>query len=80
MWYSEPYRSAIILQRLLMADSGKGDLTCRDRAAIAHAFCELEELKRKLRMKPLPKAIDVGRDGKAPRARGATRKPGFEET
>lgn len=34
-------------------------------AGIARAFCELEETKRKLRMKPLPKAIDVGIDGKA---------------
>ena len=39
-------------------------------AALARSFCELEECKRKLRMKPLPKAIDVSKNAKHRRAEG----------
>lgn len=33
-------------------------------AGIARAFCELEETKRKLKMRPLPKSIDVSKTTK----------------
>jgi hypothetical protein len=31
----------------------------KELAGLARAFCDLEETKRKLKMKPLPKAVDV---------------------
>lgn len=56
---SEAFRNALELQRLLMDDARQSDVKPLIRAGIARAFCELEETKRKLRMRPLPKAVDV---------------------
>jgi hypothetical protein len=57
--YTEPYHSAVELQRLMMGDARKEDLKPLVRAGIARAFVELEMLKLRLRMKPAPKPIDV---------------------
>ena len=57
--HSTAYRDAKELQRLLMHDARDPGLKPITRAALARAFCELEETKRKLKMKPLPKAVDV---------------------
>jgi len=44
-----------------MAAAEQPDLKPITLAALGRAFCELEETKRKIRMKPLPKAIDVSK-------------------
>lgn len=58
-WATKPYRDCVKLQQLIMRDAEIADLKPIIRAGIARAFCELEETKRKLKMKPLPKPIDV---------------------
>ena len=50
-----------------MADAETPGLKPLIRAGIARAFCELEETKRKLKMRPLPKAIDVSDKAKPKR-------------
>lgn len=57
--YSTAYLQAKQLQQLIFKDAQAVDLKPLIRAGIARAFCELEECKRKLRMKPLPKPVDV---------------------
>ena len=57
--YPTAFADAKELQRLLMQDARADGLKPLVRAGIARAYCELEEMKRRLRMKPLPKAIDV---------------------
>lgn len=59
MKYSEPYRSAVKIQRLVTAQALEAETKARELCLLARAFCELEETKRKLRMKPLPKPVDV---------------------
>ena len=45
-------------------DGVKAETLC----SLARAFCDLEETKRRIRMKPLPKAIDVSMQPKRRRA------------
>lgn len=59
MRYSEPYKGAVKLQRLMLRDAENPELKPLIRAGLARAYCELEEMKRKIAMKPLPKSIDV---------------------
>jgi hypothetical protein len=66
MRYTEPYRNAVELQRLIMASARAGDIKPLVLAGISRAFCELEETKRKLAMKPLPKPVDVA-DARKPK-------------
>jgi len=54
---STAYSQAKHLQSLLLNDADIPDLKPITRAAIARAFCELEECKRKLKMKPLPGSL-----------------------
>ena len=56
---SIPFRQAVELQHLILNDARKEDLKPVARATIARAFCELEETKRKLKMRPLPKPVDA---------------------
>ena len=63
MKYSEPYRNALELQRLVLDKARRDDTKGAVLSGLARAFKELEELKLRLRMKPAPKAIDVSRDG-----------------
>jgi hypothetical protein len=44
-----------------MTDAQKPELKPIVRAGLARAFCELEEMKRKIAMRPLPKPIDVSK-------------------
>ena len=73
--HSTAYQNALRLQRLLMRDAEQAELKPIIRAGIARAFCELEETKRKLKMRPLPKAIDV-----APKGRSKPKNSGIAET
>lgn len=57
MYAAEPYRNCVKLQRLIMSDADLPELKAKDRAALARAFCDLEETKRKLKMKPLPGSL-----------------------
>ena len=62
MHYTEPYRGAVKLQRLMLADADDPELKPITRAALARAYAELEEMKRKIAMRPLPKAVDVSKE------------------
>lgn len=64
MWATEPYRRAIQMQRVIAAQALEPGTKPLERASLARVWCELEETKRKLRMKPLPKAIEVTAQGK----------------
>lgn len=57
--HKNSYQQAMELQRLILNDAKDPTLKPVIRAALARAFCELEETKRKIKMRPLPKAIDV---------------------
>lgn len=57
MYVSQPYHDAVELQRLILKDARSEEIKPVVRAAIARAFCELEETKRKLKMKPLPGSL-----------------------
>lgn len=57
MKYSEPYHGAVEIQRLILSDARNPDLKPVARAAIARAYADLEEMKRKLKMKPLPGSL-----------------------
>lgn len=59
MWTTKPYRHAVELQELIMNDARDPDLKAGERAMLARAFCDLEETKRRLKMKPLPKSVDT---------------------
>jgi len=62
MYRPEPYRRAVELQTLIIGDARNPELKPIIRAGLARAFCELEELKRRIAMRPLPKAIDVSKE------------------
>lgn len=64
VYCSEPYRRAVELQRLVLEKARQDETKGAVLSGLARAYCELEETKRKLRMKPLPKAIDVDSQGK----------------
>ena len=53
------YRNLVTIQKLIMAKLDDSNPTARDLALLSRAMCELEETKRRLRMRPLPKPIDV---------------------
>ena len=78
MFYTEPYRNAVLLQRLMVDTAKSTESKPLERASCARAFVELEEMKRKIAMRPLPKAIDVSKApgrGRRSRAKDAS----FEE-
>ncbi len=75
--YSTAYANALQLQRLLVEDAQDPELKPLIRAGIARAFCELEECKRKLKMRPLPKPVDVSKLGKGKRK--AQSGPAYQE-
>ncbi len=75
--YSTAYANALQLQRLLVNDANDPELRPNFRAQIARAFCELEECKRKLKMRPLPKPVDVSKLGKGKRK--AQSGPAYQE-
>jgi len=78
MKYSRPYHDAVEMQQILVADVRKQPVRMTDRAVLARAYVELEEMKRKLKMRPLPKSIDVS---KLPRNQPKrTQGPSFTET
>lgn len=64
MHYTEPYRTAVKLQRLVSTQAAEPSIKPMERSSLVRAYVELEEMKRRIRMKPLPKSIDVSHDGK----------------
>lgn len=54
---STAYSNAKELQRLILNDARDPELKPVARAAIARAFCELENLKLRIKMKPLPGSL-----------------------
>ena len=74
-YYSRPYRDAVKIQQLMLGDAEKPDTKPLHRAALARAYADLEEMKRKIRMKPLSKAVDVIKLKKYRQRQG----PAFEE-
>ncbi len=77
MYASEPYRNAVALQRLLIDTANAVDSKPLERASCARAFVELEEMKRKIAMRPLPKPVDVSKLGKGKRK--AQSGPAYQE-
>jgi hypothetical protein len=59
MYASKPYRDCVELQQVIMAYCRLPTEKPVTLAALARSYCELEECKRKLKMRPLPKPIDV---------------------
>jgi hypothetical protein len=53
------YSNAVNLQQLVLSDAQAAEVKPGLRARLVDAFIQLEELKRKLKMRPLPKPIDV---------------------
>ncbi len=53
------------------------DTPIKDRSALMRAWCDLQEEKRKLLMRPLPKSIDVSKLGKGKRK--AQSGPAYQE-
>ena len=56
-WATKPYRDAVKLQGLIMADAESHELDTKYLAGLARAYCDLEECKRKLKMEPLPGSL-----------------------
>jgi hypothetical protein len=50
-------RDAVDLQALLIRDAKSEEVTPAQRAQIARSWCDLEEAKRKLKMRPLPGSL-----------------------
>ena len=67
--FKTAYAQATELQKLLMERARTGDEKSLVLAGIARAFCELEETKRKLKMRPLPKSVDVTKTPKVSRSK-----------
>ncbi len=65
------------LQRLLFADANNPETSASVRAQIARAWCELEERKRILRMRPKPKDVVV--EGPRGKMKGIAVEPVFFE-
>ena len=76
MYRPEPYRNAVKLQKVIMGRSQDSELDTRDLSSLARAYCELEEMQRKIAMRPLPKSIDVSKLGKGKRKQSG---PSFQE-
>jgi hypothetical protein len=60
------YHVACGIQKKILAQMEAAELTPKDLAALTSAWEKLEERKRILRMKPLPKAVDVAVKSKGP--------------
>lgn len=63
------YNQALEIQRFLFQDATNPKTSPRDRAMVAGAWEKLEERKRILKMKPLPKSVDVTKTTKLGRAK-----------
>lgn len=57
--FSTAYAQALELQRKLYLEAMRSKLKPIERSSLARVWCELEETKRKLKMRPLPKPVDV---------------------
>ena len=57
--FRAPLSTAVELQHLLVEKAHSKDCTPAAAAQVARAWCELEERKRILRMKPAPKPNDT---------------------
>jgi len=67
--YKTAFAEAKELQKLLMADARNPDVSAAVRGSLARSWCELEETKRKLKMRPLPRSIDTTKLAKRSRAK-----------
>ena len=62
--YPEAYMGAVHMQRLFLQAVLDPSVSLDVKAKLATVYSTLEEMKRKLAMRPLPKPIDVGRKPK----------------
>lgn len=76
---AKPVTQAIVLQQLLYDAAHKTEVAPAALAQVARAWCELEDTKRDIQMKPRPKPVDVAALDLAKRKRSAPAK-GFTET
>ena len=58
--FGHPYQTACKLQQLIVERCKAESVRGIDLAALTRAWDALEDRKRKLRMKPLPKSVEVG--------------------
>lgn len=65
MRWTPNYHVACQIQKKLLDSMDKPDTTATQLATLSNAWEKLEERKRILRMKPLPKAVTVEQKGKA---------------
>ena len=56
---SVPFETAVELQTLIVSAAKNGETSASALAQLARAWSELEDRKRIIKMKPLPKPIDV---------------------
>ncbi len=56
---STAFSQAVAIQRVLLDDALNPKTTASARAQLARAWCELDERKRIIRMKPKPRDTDV---------------------
>jgi hypothetical protein len=76
---AKPVIQAIKLQDILFKIAHSGEITPAALAQVARAWCELEDTKRDIQMKPRPKPVDVAQMEAAKAKRKAPAK-GFSET
>jgi hypothetical protein len=79
MFASESYRNCLEIERLLMKDIRKEEISPRDRAVCATAFDRILDRKRILRMKPAPKAVDADKYKADRKQRSQSNEPFFTE-
>jgi hypothetical protein len=70
-----PFKQARRLQQIAMRDCEDPKVKPHIRAALMRAWCDLEERVRVLKMKPLPKPVDVTKLAEQRRAARAARAP-----
>lgn len=61
MYYGRPYRAAVALQGVLFKTATAPDTDKKVLASLALAWDKLEERKRIIKMRPLPKSVDVSK-------------------
>ena len=61
MFYKEPYKNALDLQRIIISAAHKKGVKAFVLASLANAFVNLEQLKRCIAGKPNPARIDMSK-------------------
>jgi hypothetical protein len=68
--HSNSLQQAVVVQRIVFNSLNEPNLKPAEVSGLARAWCDVNEERRKLRMQPLPRSIDVS---KLPKRRGGGR-------